>query len=118
MSNIYKTVRTTALRFLSAFDHYGTCLRCGVSWKYREPQRVKYDTRGGWAFPLCEQCFREVDPVIATRYFKKLYVGEWGREPDREAFQTFLRNATEIRLEGEGEIEINDPRELWEWSDV
>ena len=114
------TLKDHFLRFASHFDHYGRCGRCKISWKYRENQCVKYDPRGGWAFPLCRQCFDEVGPVIATRYFKRMWVEDWKRDlPEtREPWQTFLRNAAQITEERGGEILPSDPKELRDWAYV
>ena len=114
------TLKDYFLRFASHFDHYGRCGRCKISWKYRENQLVKYDPRGGWAFPLCTQCFREVDPIVATRYFKRLWVEQWDRPVDedaREAFRTFLSHAAQIRRE-EGDLTFGQQNELRGWANV
>lgn len=65
------SIPTTILRLLSQFDHYGTCQRCGVSWKYREHmQPIKY-SGGTESFPLCQQCFDAVDAEQAAEFFEE-----------------------------------------------
>lgn len=114
------TLKDHLLRLASHFDHYGRCGRCKISWKYREHQVVKCD-RGVGAFPLCKQCFREVDPIVATRYFKRMWVEQWDRPVDedaREAFRTFLGGAIQIRRDEDGEFEMAGTYELRGWAGV
>lgn len=90
------TLKESALQFLSNFDHFGQCQRCQISWKYRDSiEPIRYQG-GSSTFPLCQQCFDEIDADTATGYFMNLWVGKWGRDTDddaREAWETFRENA-------------------------
>lgn len=103
-------------RLLSRFDDEGTCERCKLSWNYRDKKYVEYD-EGKDASPICEKCLYEIHPLIATRYFKKMWVKrlDWPVDDDaRVAFQTYLQNVYELQRETDELSELN-PREGKEW---
>lgn len=56
-------------------DGFGWCYRCGESWKRVEPHRTAYSDSGG-CFPLCEQCWSDLDPEARLPYYRMLW-GNW-----------------------------------------
>lgn len=106
------------LRMLSKLDYYRLCQRCRVSRKHRDFPVIEYDEKGRGAFPLCEKCFYELHPVIAARYFKKLWAKEWERSVDDEAriaFQTFIKKAHDLQMEKNGKLGDMNSHEAREW---
>jgi hypothetical protein len=56
-------------------DNYGSCNRCGASWRDTPHHTTKYqDTLG--CFPLCETCWAALTPEGRLPFYRKLF-SEW-----------------------------------------
>lgn len=63
---------------------YGSCERCGRSWKRATPHQTYYGERGeGGMIPLCERCWHECTPDERLPYYRRLFA-KWQGRPDSE----------------------------------
>ena len=52
---------------------YGGCLRCGDTWDRKEGKKILYDEKESrLMFPLCTECFDELDEQKILFYCKSL----------------------------------------------
>jgi len=50
---------------------YGTCLRCGMPWKFTSGHTTNYRAGDG-CFPLCEDCWSRLTPAERLPYYMQL----------------------------------------------
>ena len=53
---------------------FGSCYKCGASWKYVEGHITDYGSEGMGCFPLCESCWMQLTPQERLPYYRQLWV--------------------------------------------
>lgn len=63
---------------------YGSCERCGRSWKRTNYHATYYGEQGeGGMIPLCERCWHECTPSERLPYYRRLFA-KWQGRPASE----------------------------------
>lgn len=104
-------------RMLSRVDDEGRCQRCKFSWNHCDPKYVSFGETD-FATPLCEKCLYEIHPLIATRYFKKMWVHCWEKPVDddaRKAFRVFQKSVHDLQMEKNNELGKLKTHEARRW---
>jgi hypothetical protein len=56
-------------------DNYGSCYRCGASWRTAKHHNTQYQPGLG-CFPLCEDCWGVLTPAERLPFYRTLFQ-EW-----------------------------------------
>jgi hypothetical protein len=51
-----------------AMGHYGSCLRCYMTWAVAKPHIILVDTQAGSFFSICKHCYEECSPEERFKY--------------------------------------------------
>jgi hypothetical protein len=75
-----------AIRISLALDGYGRCERCRESWRTALAHVTEYTEHHG-CFPLCEPCWRSLEPSTRLPYYRALLLTwrEQATSPDELA---------------------------------
>lgn len=71
-----KSALKKAKNQLGQLKGYSGCGRCGDTWNWKESETIYYSERKGM-FPICKECFKELDEKEILDYCKKL-MKHWG----------------------------------------